>query len=370
MNILIATGVYPPESGGPATYSKFLNDNLPKEGFGVEVLPFSMVRKHAKGISHFVYFIELLKRGGKADLIYAQDPVSVGLPAFLAARLLQKKFVLRLGGDYAWEQGTLRYSVTDSLDEFSKGYKEYPFFVRVLKSIQYFVASQTKTIVVPSQYLKKIVMNWGIKEENIAVVYNAFLAPVVEKTKEELRKELKLDGNIILSAGRLVPWKGFAELIETMPDILKENKDAKLYIIGDGPEQKILEEKIKNQQLENAVIMLGALPHEKILEYMKVADVFALNTFYEGMSHMLLESMALGIPITTTRIGGNKELIIDKQNGILFEHNNKEEIKSTINMVLNDRSKAREYAQNAQKTLERFKRSDVLDKTAEILQSI
>jgi len=85
MKILIATGVYPPESGGPATYSKFLNDNLPGKGFEVEVYPFREVRKYPKIIRHIAYFLEALRKAKGKDIIYAQDPVSVGLPAFLAS---------------------------------------------------------------------------------------------------------------------------------------------------------------------------------------------------------------------------------------------------------------------------------------------
>ncbi|MFQ5540964.1 MAG: hypothetical protein ACE5F4_01825, partial [Candidatus Paceibacteria bacterium] len=62
MRVLIATGVFPPESGGPATYSKTLLDELPAHGFEVDVLPFRDVRKWPTGIRHIVYFFKLLVR--------------------------------------------------------------------------------------------------------------------------------------------------------------------------------------------------------------------------------------------------------------------------------------------------------------------
>ena len=68
----------------------------------------------------------------------------------------------------------------------------------------------------------------------------------MEETKEELRKKLNLSGTILISAGRLVPWKGFDALIEIMTEIIKEIPDAKLYIIGSGPEEKNLKSKISN----------------------------------------------------------------------------------------------------------------------------
>ena len=92
--ILIATGLYPPEVGGPATYSKLLFDTLPKHGFEVTVVSFGEVRRLPKGIRHVFYFFKIIKKGRYTDCIFAQDPVSVGLPAFLAARLLRKRFLL------------------------------------------------------------------------------------------------------------------------------------------------------------------------------------------------------------------------------------------------------------------------------------
>ena len=97
--ILIATGIYPPDMGGPATYSKLLADELPKRGIEVRVLTFGAVRHLPKVIRHLAYFFKTLSQGREVDIIYAQDPVSVGLPALWAARLLGKRFLLRLGGD-------------------------------------------------------------------------------------------------------------------------------------------------------------------------------------------------------------------------------------------------------------------------------
>ena len=104
LKILICTGIYPPDIGGPATYSKLLFEELPKMGIETRVLSFGEVRHLPKILRHFVYFIKVLKMGRRADIIYAQDPVSVGLPAMLAAKILRKKFILKVVGDYAWEQ--------------------------------------------------------------------------------------------------------------------------------------------------------------------------------------------------------------------------------------------------------------------------
>ena len=78
--VLIATGLYPPEIGGPATYTKLLETRLPEYGFEISVLPFSSVRHLPKIIRHAAYFLKCLSRARAADIVFAQDPVSVGLP--------------------------------------------------------------------------------------------------------------------------------------------------------------------------------------------------------------------------------------------------------------------------------------------------
>ena len=116
MKILLATGIFPPQIGGPATYSKLLYDELPKRGIDVEIATFGDYLDKPKIIRHFLYFLELLRKAPDVDLIYALDPVSVGLPALFAAQVRKKKFVLRIAGDYAWEQGSQRWNVSDTLD--------------------------------------------------------------------------------------------------------------------------------------------------------------------------------------------------------------------------------------------------------------
>ncbi|MHB8651688.1 MAG: glycosyltransferase family 4 protein [Minisyncoccota bacterium] len=354
MRILIATGIYPPDIGGPATYSKLLYEELPKEGFDVQVLSFGEVRHLPKLVRHIAYFVKAIQAGKHADIIFAQDPVSVGLPAMLAAKFLGKRFVLKVVGDYAWEQGTSRFGVHDSLDYFSKRYLEYPFFVRLLKRIEYRVALCAERVVVPSEYLAGIVSNWGIERKKITVVYNAYKYQEMKESCEELRKELRLEGKVILTASRLVPWKGFGTLIELFPSVLKEVPDATLYIVGSGPEEDSLKKLIREHNLEAKVILLGQLPRAILLRYLKAADLFVLNTFYEGFSHHILEAMSLGTPVLTTRVGGNPELIVDQQEGLLVAYNDKKALTEKIYGVLSGRIETKTMVESARKKSLKF----------------
>lgn len=364
--ILIATGIFPPQEGGPATYSKLLADSLPNLGFEVIIVNFGSVLHLPKIIRHVWYTILLLVKGFSADLIYAQDPVSVGLPALLASVLLRKKLMVKIVGDYAWEQGVQRSGVTDLLDEFSMK-NSYGILVRTLKWIELCVARGAEKIIVPSNYLKKIVSNWGVDGKKITVIYNAFDVPTIMESKAELRVNLGYRTPIIVSAGRLVPWKGFRTLITSMIDILKEVPDAKLLIAGSGPDKSILEQDIAEYHLENSVSLLGKVSHNDLLKVMKASDVFVLNTSYEGFSHLILEALAVEVPIVTTRVGGNVEIVEDGKNGHLVSYDNKTELVRAITHLLLQKGDAYVYGKEGGRTVSVFTTERMLTELTAIL---
>lgn len=367
MKILIATGIFPPQIGGPATYSKLLYDELPKRGINVEIATFGDYLDQPKIIRHFLYFIELLQKSADVDMIYGLDPVSVGLPALLASQIRNKKYVLRIAGDYAWEQGTQRFGVTDILDEFAKTEVGYSWQVKLMKRIQRYVADGAYRIIVPSNYLKTIVSAWGVVPEKIVPVYNGFHVPASKTLRTTLRKKLGFEGSVIVSAGRLVPWKGMKELIETLPQVLKEVPDARLVIIGDGPEKKNLEECAGSLGIASKVLFTGKLGQKELFDYVKAADVFALNTAYEGMSHQILETMALGTPVITTAIGGNPEVITHGKTGILLTPNDTVGFTKALVELLSSRAVAFTIAKQAKKAVTGFTDEAMLERiTAEL----
>jgi glycosyltransferase involved in cell wall biosynthesis len=325
MRIIIATGLYPPESGGPATYSKALENFLPKEGIDVEVIPFSTIRRYPKVFRHLFYFFKIFTISANADIVYALDPVSVGLPTYLASIIRGKKFLLRIAGDYAWEQGVQRFGVEENLDDFVMR-SDYCWQVRLLRKIQIFIAKKAIKVVVPSGYLKKIVTAWGVEKNKIEVIYNAVDKIFIPETKEELKKRFGFSNHALVSVGRLVPWKGYMCLIELMPKLIESYPDAELRIVGDGPDYDRLLMRIKELKLEKKVFLLGRKEKHELSQIISGSDVFVLNTGYEGLSHQLLEVMQLRVPLVTTSIGGNVELIKNEQSGLLVHYNNSDEI--------------------------------------------
>jgi len=370
MKVLIATGKYPPQTGSQAVYSKCLYDNLPQQGIGTEIVSFSDFLSKPKGIRHFLYFRQLLRSMDGVDVVYAQDPVSVGFPAVFAAHISRKKFIVRIAGDHAWEQSVERFGVNDDADSFSKTYLKHPFRARILKKIEKYVADWADVIITPSAYLKGIVTNWGVDASKIEVIYDGFVREEIKATTAALKKRLGLHGTVIISAGRIVSRKGFMGLLDAFAIVKKRVPTAVLVIAGEGVEQENVRKKSRELGLADDIIFTGRIEQVLLFEYIKASDVFALNTAYEGFSHLMVEAMAMGTPVVTTNVGGNPEIVKDNSTGILVEFDDAEEMANAIIGLIQDPIKAQHIARDARAHVSSWTDENMVINTALLLSKI
>ena len=354
MKIVIATPLFPPEIGGPATYSASAARMLPPLGFEIRLLKFSTVRKEPRFISPLHYGWLVFKAARRADIVYALDPVSVGGPARFAACLARRPLVVRIAGDYAWEQGVQRFGVTATLDDFAGQTRNFPWPVRCLKFIQKWVTGGARAVIVPSFYFQSIVAKWGVAPDKIKVIYSAFESPAKTYEHFQCRQALHLDGLVIVSAARLVPWKGLAELVTAAAKLKSILPEISLYIAGDGPERDRLERHIAKLGAGGFVFLLGSLPQDELFTYIAAADLFVLNTAYEGLSHQLLEAIALGTPIITTAVGGNPEVIVTGESGILIESGRPDQLEAAILWLAKRAADRTRLAREAETCLKKF----------------
>jgi glycosyltransferase involved in cell wall biosynthesis len=335
MRILIATGLYPPDIGGPATYTRFLEEHLPSYGISVHVCSFSAVRRLPKVIRHIVYMWRLWRMAQEHDCLYTLDTVSVGIPTMIIARLLRKKYILRVPGDYAWEQGSIRYGVTDTLDDFLMK-TPTSYSVRILAFLQKSVAQCAHHIVVPSEYMKTVVARWGIATQKVTRIYSALHHIDITHTRDVLRRQYNYTDWVVTTAGRLVPWKGMAAVIHSVISLRLRGVMISLHIFGEGVERDRLQNLIQKEKAESYIVLKGSVLQEELANRIYASDTFILNTSYEGLSHQLLEVMDIGIPIITTPVGGNRELIADGVRGLLVPWNDTLAIQEALTRFMAD----------------------------------
>lgn len=381
--ILITTGIFPPDIGGPASYAMTLGKNTPKDVSVTiityasklsypddKILPFRVIRvwrKWPKGLRHLIYFLRVLGEAKKHDVILSLNAVSAGTPALMAAKMRKKKFFVRVVGDYAWEIAINKKKSSLLINDFQDAAKRGS--IGILAKLQRRTCLRADGVIVPSEYLAGIVKKWGVAPERVHVIYNGVDFKKSELTKEEARKKIGIPGNIIVSSGRLVPWKGFKMLIKIMPKILEINQFLRLIIIGDGPEKKTLEAMVKNMGLERKVYVVGKKSKEEIAVYFAAADMFVLNSGYEGFSHLILEAMAAGVPVIASAVGGNKEVINQGKNGFLVKYNDEFNLIEAIKGMHQSPEFREEFAVEGKKTVEKYSVTKMIDKTFETLIS-
>lgn len=355
VKVVIATPLHPPEPGGPATYASLLMELLVREGVEPVLVKFSDVRHLPKVVRHAAYFYKVFRMARRADVVLVLDPVSTGLPALFAAKMAKKPCVVKIVGDYAWEQGTQRYGVTQTLDEFVQT-KGVPLRVRVLRFVQSFVAREVNAIIVPSEYLKGIVMSWGIFHGKISVVHNAMRFEEPGTLPHEVAT---LPYPHIVSIGRLVPWKNMTGVIDAAAVV----GEGSLIIVGDGPERTRLIEYAS--RVFPRTTFTGALPHKEALAALADAQVFVLNSSYEGFSHLLVEAVSLGVPTIATDVGGNREIIRSDADGILVPLNDSVALPRAVKTALSRRKRTR-----PEDAVTRFSSKTMVRRTAELLKSL
>jgi len=382
MRILIATGIFPPEIGGPASYAVKLAKQISQK-HQVAVITYSPVFSYAGDkelgfpvtrvfnrlpimIKQAVYLFRLWRLAKDYDIIYAINAVSAGLLASWVARMRKKKLYVKVVGDVAWERAMNQGKTFHLINDFQKEPKHG--YIRRLHRMQVQVCRSAQKVIVPSAYLAGLVRGWGLRADQVAVVYNGVDFKASKLSKEEARKEIGVSGNLILSVGRLVPWKGFRMLIKIMPQLLQINQFFRLVIVGDGPDMHQLQAMVRNLGLERKVYFAGGKNQQELAVYFAAADMFVLNTGYEGFSHQILEAMSAGVPVITTPVGGNREVIAQSENGFMVRYNDEFNLVEAIKSLWNMPDVREKFIEEGKKTAAEYTVSKMFKETMAVLQ--
>lgn len=177
-------------------------------------------------------------------------------------------------------------------------------------------------------FLSQILKDRQLKNLNLTVISNGFADWVIptgvhmdEQIIEQLRKSAK---KIILFVGNLIKVKRPDIVLESLVHVKNRGFNATLVVIGEGPRKVEMMTKAMRLNLQKGedLIFLGRLSHERVLFWMKEADVLILTSDKEGMPSVVLESLSVGTPVVATAVGGVPEVILDGVNGFLCQKNN------------------------------------------------
>ena len=157
-------------------------------------------------------------------------------------------------------------------------------------------------------------------------------------------------------------------LIKIMPRLLEISQIFRLVIVGSGPEEENLKKIIKNMNLDKKVYLVGSKSREELADYLASSDVFVLASGYEGFSHQILEAMSSGVPVVTTAIGGNKEIMVQGENGFMVRYNDEFNLFEAIKTVWQDQKLKDNFIKEGKKTVQKFSIDRMIKETVELLK--
>jgi len=319
VRVVVVSGIWPPDSGGPASHAPALADFLAERGHGVEVVTTADAEPEARPYPvrwvarrsplRHVRSAQLVRAAARrADVVYATSMIR---RAAVGARLARRPLVVKLVSDEVFERAARSGRYLGTLDEFQRvggGGR-----LRFLRATRTAALKGARHVFCPSSYLRDVALRWGLDGGRVTVLPNP--APTIPPmpTREELRAELELDGNVVVFAGRLGPQKA----VDVLLDALQRVSDVSFVIAGDGPERSALEQRVLELGLESRGRFLGSVPRETVLRLFRAADASVLPSAWENFPHTVVEALAIGCPVIATAVGGVPEVVRDGENGLL-----------------------------------------------------
>jgi glycosyltransferase involved in cell wall biosynthesis len=320
MRIGVLTGSFHPDPGGPSTYLRGLLPELIARGHSVELITYG---QPTPDDAHYGYPVtrvagrrlrkswDFLRRAwalaARSDVLFVHTTAVLLLP--LIRPRYRGRIVTKVVSDWAWEMADRRGWTALGVEAFQTGPTSRK--VEIAKAFHRRAVRMADTVIVPSRHVARLAEGWGVDPSRIHIVYNAIPDPALaDIPRENLRRELSLpSGRLLVSVARLTPVKG----VDVAVKALHQLPDAHLIVIGDGPERAALDAAAP----KGRVTFTGQLPHEDVLRYLRAADIYVLSSRTEGLSHTLLEALAVGTPSVASRVGGNPEVVTDGVDGLL-----------------------------------------------------
>lgn len=174
--------------------------------------------------------------------------------------------------------------------------------------------------------------------------------------------------NVLIAVGRLFKEKGFNDLIDVINMIKEKRQDIILNIIGNGPEQEKLENKIKKMKLEKNVILLGEMSTEQIYEEMQKASIYLMSSYTEGFGITLIEAMINKLPVIAFDTSNGAKTLLKNNNGILIKNRNKKQMAESIIYYLENYNELEEYIKNGYNESLKYLSSNVKKNWIELLK--
>ena len=291
---------------------------------------------------------ELIKEEG-IDLIHSHTAHMPDL--LLMLKKIRKPIVTTVHSTIRSQFSGIRAS--RRLGNLERSEKATFFLYPLLRLAEEMYFRQKRTIITPSNWMRnQLEQNYNYT--NIRVIPNSIDISKIESQKKHPIHEKFLPPDIrskriILFVGRFLALKGVDILLEAIPEIIERTNNECIFIFA-GPGHTSYLQKIKAAQGKSHCIFLGTLPHDDIVQLIKNAELMVLPSFTENTPYVLLESMACGVPVISTNVGGIPEIIQSMYNGILIKPGIPKTLANSIVHLLENKQLQKSIIKNAKET--------------------
>lgn len=344
MNVLVVSGIWPPDVGGPASHAPEVCEYLLERGHHVTAVTTAdqapeprphpvhwAPRRYPRGVRHVLGASLVARLARHADVVYSTGMIG---RTSLGAAVGRAPVVLKLTTDEVFER-SLRWGLFDAdIDTFQRA---RGLRIRVLRRARNLALGHATRIIIPSDSLRQLALGWGVPAEKVALLPNPVEPPPELEAREELRRRHGFNGPTLVFAGRLVPQKS----IDVALEALRSSPGVSLLLAGDGPYREPLERQVRELGLDGRARFLGPQPRRTVFELLRAADAALLSSSWENFPHMVVEALSVGTPVLATDAGGVAEIVRDGLNGLLVPIGNAEALAAAIRRYFDD-SKLRE----------------------------
>jgi glycosyltransferase involved in cell wall biosynthesis len=340
VKVVVVSGIWPPDVGGPASHAPALADALVEAGHAVEVVttadrapaprpyPVRWVGRDRPAPLRHVAVVQEIRRAARgADRVYATTMVR---RSALGAALARRPLLVKLVADEAYERERRAGRFAGTLDQFQA--ERGGLRVRFLRATRTAAVRRALRVLVPSAYLRAVALGWGLDPQRVTVVPNPAPGVPLRPTRDDARAALGVEGFALGVAGRLTAQKALGGTLGAVARI----PGVELLVRGDGPERPALEHRAAELGVADRVRFLGTGTRDDVIELFRAVDVALVTSAWENLPHTLLEALAAGTPVIATDVGGIPEVLHDGENGLLVPAGDVDAVAAAIERLARD----------------------------------
>jgi 1,2-diacylglycerol 3-alpha-glucosyltransferase len=366
LNIALFTDTYYPEINGVANSVYILKNELEQIGhtvyvfttttpgspeyehnvFRVPSMPFALITERRVGIFYQPRLASIIKKLD-LDLIHTHTEFSLGI----FGRIMAKELKLPMVHTYH----TIYEDYTHYLTNFKTLDKRAKAFARVFTKV---CCNTVEQVIVPTQKVKDLLLTYSVHKEISIVPTGVNLKkfnPALYSQEDvmELKKQYNIQeqDKIMLYLGRVSKEKNIGEIIESMPQYMRERENVKFVIVGSGPEMENLKQMVTERNLDGRILFTGAQPWDNIGLFYRMGDVFVSGSTSETQGLTYIEAMAAGLPIVARRDRCLDDILVPGWNG--YDFTDRKGLLEGLDAVLFS-SSGIAYGENARKNVQKL----------------